>query len=129
MRTILAVVPLVLVGAYALHARAERAEQEPVDSPAPTTADRSMDFRSDAVRIRGGATATISISLDGSLDILREELESWDGESELDLEHLSLSGDLLAQLAASLDAYLEIETDEGRRVLVAQLRGGERELH
>ncbi|MGD2135598.1 MAG: hypothetical protein PVF27_05530 [Gemmatimonadales bacterium] len=130
MRAAFVFVPLALLGAYALHARTDGAERHPTAPPASTTgATRFTDYRSEAIHIRGGATATVSISLDGSLDLLRRELESKEGASELDLERLSLSGDLLADLAASLDAYLEIETNNGRRVLVAHLGSRGRVMH
>lgn len=123
MRPVLALVPLALVGAYAVQAtRTDAPAQERSELDTATVIDsHTTRLRSDNVHIRGGARATLSISLDGSLDVLRRELESWDGESNLDLEHLAFSGDLVADIAAALDGFLEIEDENGRRVLTAQL--------
>jgi len=123
MRPVLAFIPLALVGAYAVQAtRADTPTQNQSEVATRTTIDsRTNDLRSGDVSIRGGARATLSISLDGSLDVLRRELESWNGQSDLDLEHLSFSGDLVADIVAAFDGFLEIKDENGRRVLTAHM--------
>jgi hypothetical protein len=123
MRPVLALVPLALVGAYAVHSTHSNAPaQAPSEAAVSSTMDsRATNLRSDDVHIRGGARATLSISLDGSLDVLRRELESWDGESDLDLAHLAFSGNLVADIVAAFDGSLEIEDENGRTVLTAHM--------
>ncbi len=71
------------------------------------------------IHVRGGAKAALSISLDGLLEVLEHQLDERVGpQGEIRLEGVSISGSLLADLAAHVDGYLEVETEDGKRVLL-----------
>lgn len=103
----------------------------PVAPPAPATfprlalVDMPFDTEFDAegadgrFRVRGAGSASLAAAVEGALQLVSRRLAEGDSvDAELVAELVTWSATLLADVAADVEGYLEIETPDGERVVI-----------
>jgi hypothetical protein len=88
-----------------------------VDAAFPTAFEREV--ADGQIRVRGAASANMVAAIEGALQLVSRRLSEGDSvDAALAAELVTWSASLLADVAADVEGYIEIETADGERVVI-----------
>lgn len=148
MRLVVLMIPIALVGGYVVHRLANQATHTTAELPpppaarvapvsavapvspappiarlagvdAPAHAEFDTEVADGQLRMRGAASASMVAAVEGALQLVSQRLADGDSlDAELVAELVTWSATLLADVAADVEGYIEIETPDGERIVI-----------